>query len=145
MPKGLLTDSHIDSSRKLSKKMSILEFTLVKKPSKVTCFFCKFSKNMRTFGLPNVKQLNMVGRPDVFLKKVKVFLEISLRNFAKFTGKHLCQSLFFNKVAGQISKNTFLQRTPLMASSVLLSRLNIPALFLFFQGDRVNVVGLYGI
>ena len=101
MPKGLLTDSHIDSSRKLSKKMSILEFTLVKKPSKVTCFFCKFSKNMRTFGLPNVKQLNMVGRPDVFLKKVKVFLEISLRNFAKFTGKHLCQSLFFNKVAGR--------------------------------------------
>ena len=24
-----------------------------------------------------------------------------LRNFAKFTGKHLCQSLFFNKVAGR--------------------------------------------
>ena len=23
-----------------------------------------------------------------------------LRNFAKFTGKHLCQSLYFNKVAG---------------------------------------------
>ena len=23
-----------------------------------------------------------------------------LRNFAKFTGKHICQSLFFNKVAG---------------------------------------------
>ena len=23
-----------------------------------------------------------------------------LRNFAKFTGKHMCQSLFFNKVAG---------------------------------------------
>ena len=23
-----------------------------------------------------------------------------LRNFAKFTGKHLCQKLFFNKVAG---------------------------------------------
>ena len=45
-----------------------------------------------------------------------------LRNFANFTGKHLCQSLFFNKVAGrkketlaqvfscefcEISKNTF--------------------------------------
>ena len=26
--------------------------------------------------------------------------KIVLRNFAKFTGKHLCQSLFFNKVAG---------------------------------------------
>ena len=23
-----------------------------------------------------------------------------LKNFTKFTGKHLCQSLFFNKVAG---------------------------------------------
>ena len=23
-----------------------------------------------------------------------------LKNFAKFTGKHLCQNLFFNKVAG---------------------------------------------
>ena len=42
-----------------------------------------------------------------------------LRNFAKFTGKHLCQSLFFNKVVGlkipqvfsckfcDIYKNTF--------------------------------------
>ena len=39
-----------------------------------------------------------------------------LRNFAKFTGKHQCQKLYFNKVAGlrpeacaicEISKNTF--------------------------------------
>ena len=34
------------------------------------------------------------SRPEVFWKKGV------LRNFAKFTGKHLCQSLFFNKVAG---------------------------------------------
>ena len=26
--------------------------------------------------------------------------ESVLKNFTKFTGKHLCQSLFFNKVAG---------------------------------------------
>ena len=32
--------------------------------------------------------------PEVFCKKVV------LRNLAKFTGKHLCQSLFLNKVAG---------------------------------------------
>ena len=32
--------------------------------------------------------------PEVFCKKSV------LRNFAKFIGKHLCQSLFFNKVAG---------------------------------------------
>ena len=34
------------------------------------------------------------SRPKVFCKKGV------LRNFTKFTGKHLCQSLFFNKVAG---------------------------------------------
>ena len=59
------------------------------------------------------------------------------RNFAKFNEKHLCQSLFFNKVAGlscnfikkeilvqvfscefcEISKNTFFDRTPLVAAS----------------------------
>ena len=36
---------------------------------------------------------NRSSRPDVFCKKV------ILRSFAKFTGKQLCQSLFFNKVA----------------------------------------------
>ena len=34
------------------------------------------------------------SRPEVFCKKGV------LRNFTKFTGKHLCQSLFFNKVSG---------------------------------------------
>ena len=33
--------------------------------------------------------------PKVFYKKDV------LKNFAKFTGKHLCQSLFFNKVTGR--------------------------------------------
>ena len=37
---------------------------------------------------------NRNSRPEVFCKKGV------LRNFVKFTGKHLCQSLFFNKVAG---------------------------------------------
>ena len=36
---------------------------------------------------------NRSSRPEVFCKKGV------LRNFAKFTGKHLCQSLFFNKIA----------------------------------------------
>ena len=34
------------------------------------------------------------SRPEVFYKKGV------LRNFAKFTGKHLCQNLVFNKVIG---------------------------------------------
>ena len=70
------------------------------------------------------------SRPEVFCKKGV------LGNFTKFTGKHLCQSLFLNKVAGlcnfikketlaqvfscefcEISKNTFSYRTPLVAAS----------------------------
>ena len=70
------------------------------------------------------------SRPEVFCKKAV------LRNFTKFTVKHLCKSLFFNKVAGglnfikkvtlpqvfycefcEISKKTFLHRTPLVAAS----------------------------
>ena len=39
------------------------------------------------------------SRPDVFCKKGVP------RNFTKFTGKHLCQSLFFNKVAGLRPEN----------------------------------------
>ena len=34
------------------------------------------------------------SHPEVFFKNG------ILRNFTKFTGKHLCQSLFFNNVAG---------------------------------------------
>ena len=47
------------------------------------------------------------SRPEVFDKKGV------LRNFIKFTGKHLCQSLFFNRVAGLrpafLSKKTLVQ------------------------------------
>ena len=41
-----------------------------------------------------IRDLSKSSRPEVFCKKGV------LRNFAKFTGKYLCQSLFFNKVAG---------------------------------------------
>ena len=41
---------------------------------------------------------------DVFCKKGV------LRNFAKFTGKHLCQCLFFNKAAGLSSANLLKKR-----------------------------------
>ena len=43
--------------------------------------------------LPRFKNIKS-SRPEVFCKKG------ALENFTKFIGKHLCQSLFFNKVAG---------------------------------------------
>ena len=74
------------------------------------------------------------SRPEVFCKK-DVF-----ENLAKFTGKHLRQGLFLNKVAGlrpkacnflkketlaqvlscecyEVFKNTYFYRTPLVAAS----------------------------
>ena len=81
--------------------------------------------------LPASQFLIRSSHLEVFCKKGV------LRNFAKFTGKNLCQSLFFNKVAGlrpqvrnfikketpvqvlfseicKISKNSFLYRTPVL-------------------------------
>ena len=48
----------------------------------------------------------------------------NLKNFTKFTGKHLCQRLFLNKVAGlsnsgefcEIFKNIFFYGTPPVAA-----------------------------
>ena len=61
------------------------------------CAFCELLKNTCF-----VEDLQTAGsetpgrscRPEVFCEKGV------LRNFSKFTGKHLCQGLFFNKVAG---------------------------------------------
>ena len=79
---------------------------------------------------------------SIFLKKQILFGKLEyqkqssrgvLRNFSKFTGKHLCQSLFFNEACNfvkkevlaqvfscefsEISKNNFSYRTPLVAAS----------------------------
>ena len=60
------------------------------------------------------------SRPEVVCKKGV------LNNFAKFTGKHLCQRNFFNKVTlaqvfssefGEITKKTFSYRTPMVPAS----------------------------
>ena len=47
------------------------------------------------------------SRPEVFCKKAV------LRNFAKFTGKPLCQSLFFNKFACRSEACNFIKQETL--------------------------------
>ena len=48
------------------------------------------------------------GRLDVFFQKDV------LENLAKFKGKHLCQSLFFNKVSGLRPATLFKKRLTLL-------------------------------
>ena len=70
----------------------------------------------RTEGI-SVLTLNRSSHSDVFCKKGV------LGNFAKFTGKHQCQSLFFNKAVVKACKfcenfkNTLFHRTPPVAAS----------------------------
>ena len=89
-----------------------------------------------------------------------------LRNFAKFTGKHLCQRLFLNKVAGlrpkacnfikkkflaqvfscefcEISKNTFFHRTPLVDASERCRSFSYFLLQLFFSQYCYKLIFIY--
>ena len=77
-----------------------------------------------------IRSLKFLHRDDYVRKG-------ALRNFTKFTGKHLCQNLFFNKVKKEtlaqvfscefceISNNTFHHRTPLMAASIYHTRISL--------------------
>ena len=51
--------------------------------------YCPVQDHLKSFTMKNRS-----SRPEVLCQKGV------LRNFTKFTGKHLCQSLYFNKVAG---------------------------------------------
>ena len=103
-------------------------------PVTVRIFDINFNRIMTKSFHMNLKK----QPPEMFCEKGV------LRNFTKFTRKHLCQSLFFNKVAGprpatllkkrlwhrclfscefcEISKNNFSYRTPLVAASELTRR-----------------------
>ena len=93
-----------------------------------------------------------------------------LRNFTKFTGKHLCQSLFFNKIANpmpkketlahmfsceycKISKNTFCYKTPLACPcfwtctftkfSLLLSKIILEIIYLLKFENTIQIFEYY--
>ena len=51
-----------------------------------------------------------------------------LRNFEKFTGKHMCQSLFFNKVGGS-SLQLYLKKDPGTGALVRILRNFLEDLF----------------
>ena len=77
------------------------------------------------------------SRPEVFCKNGV------LRNFTKFTGKHLCQSLVFNKVAGlrpaTLLKKKFWQRSsPMNFVKFLRIPFHIEQLWWLFLDDSCS-------
>ena len=49
-------------------------------------------------------------KTDAVAQKCSLIKKCVLRNFAKFTGKHLCQSIFLSKVAGLRSATSLKKR-----------------------------------
>ena len=82
-----------------------------------------------------------ISRPEVFCEKGV------LKNFAKFPGKHMCHSLFFNKVAGLLwrrcfpvnfaksLRTPFFHRIPLVAASSVVSITNVISIILYSKYD----------
>ena len=78
------------------------------------------------------------SRPEVIYKKGVA------RNFAKFTGKHLCQSLFFNKMAGLrpatlLKKRLWHMRFPVNFVKFLITLFYIEHLWLVDSTSRLQV------
>ena len=67
------------------------------------CIYSFSHHNLALLTVTHHRSLYRGSRPEVFCKKGV------LRNFAKFKGKYLCQSLFFNKVATLFKKETLSQ------------------------------------
>ena len=83
-----------------------LDFLLGKDQLFSTCKILVFHSSLWNYRKDNLLSTYRSSRPEVFYKTGV------LRNFAKYTGEHLCQSLFFNRVVGilysSISNNSFI-------------------------------------
>ena len=91
----------------LIKLLTLQICNFIKNESLHSCFLVNFAK------FPRIPVLdNTTGRLLLIIQKQpsEVFCEkYVLRNFAKFIEKQLCQSIFFNKVAGLRKKETMAQ------------------------------------
>ena len=119
---------------------------LKNKTSYCACLWCFKFKQSFSFS-------NRSTRPKVFCKKGV------LKNFAKFTGKHMCQSLFFNKISlffnlfKKRPRNRgfpvnfvkflrrFFHRTPVVATSVVMKNWQLWSSFLLkWRLDEIWIV-----
>ena len=112
-------------------------FTVLSVYSLFLNFYC--NEYLKKITCSRLLKIYRSSRPEVFCEKGV------LRNIAKFTGKHLYQSFYLNKVATlwkrdsgtgvlcefwEISKNTFFYRTPLVAA---------PGWFFIWKSTKSNI------
>ena len=77
------------------KVWNICWFFVVRIAMKFMLFFLRFKK--KTVEIWTLWMINLENRNSC---QEEICKKGILENFAKFTGKHLCRGLFFNKVAG---------------------------------------------
>ena len=65
-----------------------------------------------------------------------------LRNFVKFTGKHLCQSLFFNKVAETLAQAFFCEFSKIFKNTFFVEHLRATASVVKHFQDLIYIVDL---
>ena len=90
----------------------LLFYRLRRVPSRRTIFLHEFGLKSFLFRTPNIPVKLVLGVVITTSRSSHQRCSIRkgvLRNFAKFTGKHLCQSLFFNEVA-VLRHATFLKK-----------------------------------
>ena len=126
-----------------------------------SCETCEIFENTLFYWKSPVAASDSFRFPALKVVAQTVFLEKkgALRNFAKFTEKHLCQGLYFNKVPGQvcnfieienlaqvffcefceISKNTFSYRLPPVAAFAACNfiKKEIPAKMSFYEFRKI--------
>ena len=79
--------------------MDLTEKSVTEKKKLIEIELPDIPKKIASIEKPDKKDI-ISSRPKVFCKKGV------LRNFAKFTGKQMCERLFFNNVAGLFLQNT---------------------------------------
>ena len=74
---------------------------------------------LRSFRFAEIHRTKAIARKCYNQSTGTVLRKKFLKNFVKLTEKHLCWSLFLNKVAGQFLRTYFFHRTPPVATAVI--------------------------
>ena len=98
---GKVNRSYSSSAKKLVKRNWNKVLVFITCPHVLFCFVCRNAKlrHINTLISSRFSSCAMKYNPEVIVCRCSSKIGV-LKNFVNFTGKHLCWSIFFNKVAG---------------------------------------------